>query len=147
MALVPFNKRGEGGLGRLHHDIEDLFNDFLRSWDAPLGVRKIWPAIDIADNENAVVVKAEVPGCQADDIDISVRGDVLTISGEKKQKEERKEKGYYHSERYYGSFRRDLHLPDDVDPEKVEAECKNGVLTITLPKAETAKPVKVKVKG
>lgn len=146
MALVPF-KRGGSDLARIHHDIEDLFNSFFRGWDAPFGRRELWPAIDIADHEDAVVVKAEVPGCKAEDIDISVRGDVLTITGEKKQTEERKEKGYYHTERSYGSFRRDLHLPDDVDPSNVEAECKDGVLTITLPKAEKAKAIKVKVKG
>jgi len=93
------------------------------------------------------LVKAEVPGCKADDIDISVHGSTLTISGEKKQEEEKKEKGYYHVERPYGSFRRDLNLPADIDTDKIQAECKNGILSITLPKAETAKPVKVKVKG
>ena len=71
---------------------------------------------------------------------------MLTITGEKKLEEERKEKGYYHMERSYGSFRRDLSLAGDVDPDKIEAVCKDGVLTITLPKTEKAKAVKVKVK-
>ena len=68
-------------------------------------------------------------------------------SGEKKQEEEKNEKGYYHVERSYGSYRRDLNLPADIDTNKIEAECKDGILSIRLPKAETAKPFKVKVKG
>jgi HSP20 family protein len=71
---------------------------------------------------------------------------MLTISGEKKQEKEQKEKGYYHIERTYGSFRRDLNLASDVDPDKIKAACKDGVLTVTLPKTEKAKPIKVKVK-
>ena len=70
-----------------------------------------------------------------------------TISGEKKLSEEKKEKGYYLVESAYGSFRRELTLPTDVDPSKVEAACKDGVLSITLPKAISAKAVKIKVKG
>jgi len=136
-----------------------LFDSFFRGLDRPFFGYKTWPAIDIAETENEFVVKAEVAGCKADDIDISVHGSTLTISGEKKQEEEKKsagpwaqgrltaEKGYYHVERSYGGFRRDLNLPADIDTDKIEAECKNGILSITLPKAETAKPVKVKVKG
>jgi HSP20 family protein len=72
---------------------------------------------------------------------------MLTISGEKKQEEEKKEKGYYHMERSYGSFRRDLTLAAEVDTAKIQAECRDGVITITLPKSEKAKPTKIKVKG
>lgn len=106
-----------------------------------------WLCAVSADSENEIVVKAEVPGCKAEDIDISVHGNTLTISGEKKAEEEKKEKGYYHLERSYGSFRRELSLPGDVDPDKVEASCKNGVLTVTLPKSEREKAVKAKIKG
>jgi len=74
-------------------------------------------------------------------------GNVLTISGEKKAEQEQKEKGYYYVESTYGSFRRELNLPTDVDADKIEAVCKEGVLSITLPKAARAKAVKVKVKG
>lgn len=147
MTLVPFHRRDKGELARLHSEIDDLFNGFFKGWDTPLLGRKAWPAIDIADEENAVMVRAEVPGCKAEDIDISVHADTLTISGEKKESQEQKEKGYYHVESSYGSFRRDLHLPSEIDQGKIEAECKNGILTITLPKAAKAKAVKVKVKG
>ena len=147
MALVPVKKRVRGDLTGLHEEMDDLINSFFGGWDMPFFERSRFPVIDIADNENEVVVKAEVPGCKADDIDISVHGNTLTISGEKKQEEEKKEKGYYHLERSYGSFRRDLNIPADVDTSKVEAVCKDGILTITLPKAEKAKAIKVKVKG
>jgi HSP20 family protein len=147
MALVHLNKGNRNGLARLHNDMDDLFDGFFRGLDRPFAGYKAWPAIDVAEEENAVIVRAEVPGCKADDIDISVYGNTLTISGEKKLEEEKKEKGYYHIESTYGSFRRELTLPTDVDSSKVEAACKDGVLTITLPKAASAKAVKVKVKA
>jgi HSP20 family protein len=124
-----------------------LFDSFFRGLDRPFFGYKAWPAIDIAEEENAILVKAEVPGCKADDIDISVHGNTLTISGEKKASDEKKEKGYYYMESTYGSFRRELNLPTDVEPDKIDAVCKDGVLSITLPKAERAKAVKIKVKG
>lgn len=147
MALLPIRRREPRALSRLHDEMDDLFKGFFEDWELPVWHRGRWPAIDIAEKENEFVVKAEVPGCKAEDIDISVHGNTLTVSGEKKQEHEQKEEGYYHVERSYGSFRRDLNLPAEVDTAKIEAECKNGVLTITLPKAEAAKPVKVKVKG
>ena len=121
MALVPFNKRNRDGLARLHSEMDDLFDGFFRGLDRPFAGYKAWPAIDVAEEENAIVVRAEVPGCKADDIEISVHGNTLTISGEKKLEEEKKEKGYYHVESTYGSFRRELTLPADVDPSKIEA--------------------------
>ncbi|MGA1980480.1 MAG: Hsp20/alpha crystallin family protein [Sedimentisphaerales bacterium] len=146
MALVHIQKGDRGDLARLHRDMDDLFGSFFGDWPV-LSQRTVWPAIDIADGENEIIVKAEVPGCKAEDINISVHGNTLTINGEKKAEEEKKEKGYYHLERSYGSFRRELGLPNDVDSSKAEASCKNGVLTITLPKSEKAKAVKVNVKG
>jgi len=147
MALVPARKRGKNELARLHNEMDNLIGSFFGDWEWPAWGHVHWPAIDIAEKDNEFVVKAEIPGCKAEDIDISVHGNILTISGEKKQEEEKKEKGYYHMERSYGSFRRDLNLASEVDPAKIEATCKDGVLTITVPKSEKAKPVKVKVKG
>lgn len=145
MTLVPFT-RGKSDLARLHREMDDLFGIFLGGFPA-WGERAVWPVIDIIEDENEIRVKAEVPGCRAEDIDISVQGNTLSISGEKKHEEERKEKGYYYEERSYGSFRRDMTLPADVEPGKIDASCKDGVLTIRLPKSEKAKAVKVKVKG
>lgn len=147
MTLVRFNKRHRGDLARLHGEMDDLFGGFFKGFDGPFAGYKAWPAIDVAEEEDAIIVRAEVPGCKADDIDISVHGNVLTISGEKKLSEEKKEKGYYHVESSYGSFRRELTLPTDVDQSKIDATCKNGVLSVNLPKAEKAKAIKVKIKG
>lgn len=147
MALLSTHRRAGNDLARLHRDMDDLFGAFFSNWPSTNLERAIWPAIDVADNENEITVKAEVPGCNAEDIDISVHGNILTISGEKKQEEEKKEKGYYHLERNYGSFSRQINLPSDVETDKIDAACKNGVLTVKLPKAEKAKAVKVKVKG
>jgi HSP20 family protein len=127
--------------------MDDLFDSFFRGLEKPFAGYKAWPTIDVAEEENAITVRAEVPGCKAEDVEISVYGNTLTISGEKKFEEEKKEKGYYHVESTYGSFRRELALPTDVDASKIDAVCKDGVLSITLPKAATAKAVKVKVKG
>ena len=147
MALVPFHKRERNGLARLHNEMDDLFDGFFRGLDRPFAGYKAWPAIDVAEEENSITVRAEVPGCKAEDIEISVYGNKLTISGEKKLTDEKKEKGYYHVESTYGSFRRELALSTDVEQDKIEAECKDGVLSITLPKAAKARTVKVKVKG
>ncbi len=147
MALVRFDKGNRHGLARLHTEMDDLFDSFFRGLERPFAGYKAWPAIDVAEEDEAIVVRAEVPGCKADDIEISVHGNVLTISGEKKFEEEKKEKGYYHMESSYGSFRRELNLPAEVDANKIDAVCKDGVLSITLPKAAVAKAIKVKVKG
>jgi HSP20 family protein len=147
MTLVRFNKGNRGSLARLHNEMDDLFDGFFRGLDRPFAGYKAWPAIDVAEQEDAIIVRAEVPGCKAEDIDISVYGNTLTISGEKKLTEEKKEKDYYHVESTYGSFRREVTLSTEVDQSKIDATCKDGVLNITLPKAEKAKAVKVKVKG
>jgi len=144
MALVHLRHRPSSDLARLHDEMDDIFHSLLSPW--PARQENLWPAIDVLENDDAFTVKAEVPGCKADDIDISVHGNTLSISGEKKKQEEKKEEGYYHIERSYGSFKRNLSLPTDVDTTKIGATCKDGVLEITLPKAEKAKAVKVKVK-
>ncbi len=147
MALVPWTRRGRNELARLHDEMDNLFDGFFRGLERPFTGYKAWPVIDVAEKGDAIVVRAEVPGCQPEDVEISVYGNTLTICGEKKESKEENEKGYYHLESTYGSFRREVTLPADVDEDKIEAVCKNGVLSITLPKAEKTKAVKVKVKG
>jgi HSP20 family protein len=134
-------------LGRLRDEVNDLFGRFFEDWDWPLtAAGGAWPAVDLADTDAAVVVKAELPGVKGDDIDIAVLGNTLTISGEKTEADEDKGENYYHVERRYGSFRRDIPLPAGVDPDKVEANYRDGVLTVTLPKSEQAKPKRIEVK-
>jgi HSP20 family protein len=133
---------------RAQSEMQDMMRSLFGNRDVPSAWQSVaWPAIDIADQEHEYLVKVEVPGCRIEDIDLSVSGNVLTIRGEKKQEQEVKEAGYYHVERSFGSFRRDLNLAGDVDIAKIDAECKNGVLTVTLPKTEKAKTAKIKVRG
>ena len=150
MALLPIKRREMpiNDLARVQSEIQDMARSLFGKWDMPPAWQSVaWPAIDIADQEHEYIVKVEVPGCRIEDIELSVSGNILTICGEKRQEQEVNEKGYYHVERSFGSFRRDLNLAGDVDIAKIDAECKNGVLTIRLPKTEKAKTAKIKVKG
>ena len=134
MALTPVTKKAKNDIARLHDGIDGLINSFFGDLENPFSSRNYWPALDIADKDEAFVVKAKIPGCKTEDIDISIHGNTLTISGEKKQQEEKEGKGYYHVERSYGSFRRELNLPVDIETKNVAATYKNGVLSLTLPK-------------
>jgi HSP20 family protein len=136
-------------LARLQDDMNSLFGRFFDDWGlTPWSNGRTWaPVLDLAEREDAVVVKAEVPGLKPDEIDISVQGNVLTISGEKKEEHKDEKDNYYHVERRHGYFRRDVTLPADVDSEKVEATCRDGVLTVTLPKSEQARPKRIAVKS
>lgn len=143
--MLPVLRRNGFGLTRLQDEMNDLFGRFLSE---PWGetTPSFWPAMEITEKDDDVVVRAELPGMKADDIDISVQGNTLTISGAKKEESEHKDAGFYRSERRYGHFSRSLTLPTDVNAEKIDAMYRDGVLTITLPKSETAKPRKISVK-
>jgi HSP20 family protein len=105
------------------------------------------PSVDLYQTENEIVVKASLPGMKADDIQISVVGDVLTLRGETKMEEEVKEASYHIRERRSGSFARSMPLPSAVQADKAKAEFENGVLTLTLPKAEEMRPKTITVKA
>lgn len=149
MVIVPWTRRNRNELSTLRSHMDDLFEGFFRGLDRPLSflADRAWPAIDVAETDDALRVRAEVPGCKPEDIDISVHGDTLTLSGEKKESREDTGDGFYHMESTYGSFRRDIPLSAEVDQDKIEAVVKDGILSVTLPKAEKSKAVKVKVKG
>lgn len=104
-------------------------------------------AVDIIDGKDDVIVKASVPGIKPDDIDITLTGDMLTIKGEFKSEQKSEEGSYLRQERRYGSFERSLSLPAPIVADKAKAEFENGVLTLTLPKSEAAKPKAIKVKA
>ena len=106
-----------------------------------------YPAINIWTNEDGQVISAEMPGVHPDDIDIDVTGDALSISGERKPDEIAKEAHYHRHERSYGLFSRTVQLPFMVDTNKVEASFKNGILMISLPRAEADKPKKITIKS
>jgi len=103
--------------------------------------------IDVRETADAVIVRAEVPGIDPKDLDVQLVGDVLTLAGEKKDERDESEGGLSYSERRYGSFRRSLRLAVPVDAEKVAAEHRNGVVTITLAKAESSRPRRIQVQG
>jgi HSP20 family protein len=148
MNLVRYRNRRGGPLGRLHDDMDRLFGSFFADW--PLGPADRdawWPAVDVSEQDDMYVVKAELPGVKKEDVEIQVRGHTLTIRGAKEESTEEKDEHYHHVERHYGSFRRDIHLPGDVEFEKVKAACQDGVLTVTLPKSAKAKARKIPVKS
>lgn len=125
-----------------------LFNTFFNDFALPTVStwEKDWaPAIDFTETENEYTVKAELPGISKDDIDISLADGVLTIKGEKRQEKKAEKQNYHYRETRYGSFSRSLLLPEDASMEKVDAVYSNGVLTVSLPKTEAAKPKKIKI--
>ena len=147
----------------LRREVERLFDDFGRGlgWSPfrssmsrlePYWGREVaWasaPVVDVAEREKDYEITAELPGMEEKDIEVNVSDDVLTIKGEKKEEKEEKKKDYYLSERRYGSFQRSFRVPDGVDASKIEANFKNGVLTVTLPKTAEAqkKQKKIEVK-
>jgi len=105
------------------------------------------PAVDMYQTDNEIVVKAALPGIKADEVQINITGDVLTLKGEVKQQEDVKEKAYHIHEQRWGTFERTLVLPANVVADKAKADFENGILTITLPKAEEAKPKTISIKS
>jgi HSP20 family protein len=136
------------GLGRLRSDLDSLFSRFFDDWGDvnPAHAGTYWPAVDISEREDDLLVRAELPGMTADDIDIEVEGHSLMIRGEKKDETEESGERYHYVERRSGSFQRMIQLPNEVDAEKIDASYKDGVLTVTLPKSEAAKPKRISVK-
>jgi HSP20 family protein len=105
------------------------------------------PALDVSETKDAVMVKAEVPGMESRDIQLSLEDQLLTLKGEKKQEKEEKDEHYYRMERSYGAFVRTVRLPATVDGSKVTATFKNGLLKVTLPKSATAKGTTIPIKA
>jgi HSP20 family protein len=123
-----------------------LFEDAVtRLMSEPSAGRPWAPAVDILETEDAIVLKADTPDVNIDDIDIRVENNTLTLRGHRKFEKDEKVKGWHRVERSYGEFVRSFALPNTVDTEKVQADYKNGVLSVTLPKKEAAKPRQVKV--
>jgi len=140
---------------RPFRDLEKMRREMDRPWDSffekPItktGEVGEWlPSIDVAETQNDIEVKAEIPGMDPKDIDISLNNDILTIKGEKKQEKEEKEENYHLIERSYGKFIRSVRLPWEVKSDKIAAKYKDGVLKITLPKSEKAKAKEIKIKA
>jgi len=121
---------------------DDAFTRPLRMYDGQMSI----PAVDMYQTDDEIVVKAAVPGAKADDVQINVTGEVLIIKGEIGEKEEVKEKAYHLREQRWGVFERTIALPTDVIADRAKAEFENGILTITLPKAEEVRPKTINIK-
>ena len=141
MAWSPFRE-----LARVERDMEDMFGR-LPQW--PWGERERgWaPAVDMIDHKEEIVLRADLPGLEDKDIEVTVQDGALTIRGERKEEKEEKKEDYYYSERCYGAFTRTLMLPAGVESDKVKATFSKGVLEIHLPKAKEAKGRKIEVKA
>lgn len=130
----------------LREAMDRLFDDaFTRPFGVGPGLQV--PAIDMYQTDDEVIVHASLPGMKANDVQISITGELLTLKGEFKDKEEKKEKAYHLREQRFGSFERIVSLPTQVVADKAKAEFEDGVLTITIPKAEEVKPRTITVKA
>lgn len=146
MDLTPRKRFGD--LESLRREMERLWNRFFEDRSFPkIFSEERLPSTDIVKEEDKLVLKADLPGMDTDDIKITLSEDnVLTISGERKTETEEKEENYYRRERQYGSFRRTYRLPANVQGDKIEAVFEKGVLSIILPKTEAEKKKEIEIK-
>ncbi len=139
--LLPGN-----GMTVLRNEMDRLFD---RIWEGQIPTRDMagWtPVLDFSETKDSFIMKMEVPGIDPKEIKVSLQDHVLTVSGERNKEEEEKDERFYRLERSYGAFTRSLRLPMPVDETKVNALFKNGVLTISIPKAEASKGMLVPIK-
>lgn len=135
-------------LATIQEKMNQLFEESIprgRGRDEGLSPAMWAPSVDIYETDDAVVVKAEVPGIEKDQVGIEVKDGILTLRGERKFEREVKEENYHRMERSYGTFVRSFSVPASVNPEKITAKLKDGVLEVQLPKEERAKPKQIKV--
>ncbi|MBE0616365.1 MAG: Hsp20/alpha crystallin family protein [Proteobacteria bacterium] len=154
MALIKWEpRRGELEPVRgLRQEVDRLFDDFFRGWPRPWSsgwltqeIGSFAPNVDLKETEKEFILTAEVPGMQKDDIRINILEQSVTIQGERKEVKESKAESYRYRESSFGTFQRVVPLPSPVVAEQAKAKMKDGVLTLTLPKAEPSKPKGVKI--
>lgn len=150
MAMVKWKNRDMydpwAGFRTLQDEINDLFDIDRFPTSTGLFDRNLSPAIDLVEGEQSFTVRCELAGIDKKDLDLTVTSNVLTIKGEKKDRKDDKKINYFKKECWTGSFQRTISLPDTADTGKISAEMKDGILTITLPKKEEAKPKQISVK-
>jgi HSP20 family protein len=133
-------------LSNLRREMEDLWGDLVGEREF-LPMRGEWmPALDVSETKDSLIVKAEVPGMEPKDIDISLSGDLLTIKGEKKQNTEEMKESFHRIETRYGAFSRTIRVPVSVNSDKIEASYDKGVLKVVLPKKEEIKAKQIEIK-
>lgn len=146
MELVRWNPTKD--LFSLHNRFNRFFDDMFYPSRFAADEASMWswhPVMDVYEDDGHVVIKAELPGIDKKDISVDVKGRILTLKGERSAENEVKEDNYYRRERSFGRFERSFTLPDDVDPDKIEAEYKDGVLKLKVPKPETKKPRQITI--
>lgn len=145
MELVPWRPFGE--VGSFRGEMDKLWDRFFGQRPLAGGLTEEWlPSVDISETEDKLLIKAELPGLETKDVNVSISGDLLTIKGEKKKEKEEKDEHHYYMERYSGSFERSFRIPVSVKADKVEAVFDKGVLKVTLPKMEEAKKKEIEIK-
>lgn len=146
MALVRWDPARE--LDAFQSDMNRLFDSFFgrREGAAASGASRRWiPPMDLVETEDNLVLRADLPGVDQDDIEIEVKDGVLTVSGERKAQHEEKREGYHRVERSFGRFSRSLELPKGVEPQSVSAHFDKGVLEVRMPKPEQRKPTRIEI--
>ncbi len=138
-------------LATMQHGLNHIFNDgYPNGWERPFrgedAGKRVWvPAVDIFETDSDLLFKVELAGVDPNDVEVRVEDNTLYLKGHRKLEKDAKGQKYHHVERFFGSFARSFTLPHSVDSEKVAAEYRDGVLTLTLPKKEAAKPKAIKI--
>ena len=145
MELTPWRPFGEPR--SIRREMDRLWNRVFGETPLARIFAEAWsPRVDLTETKDSFIVKAELPGLEAKDVNVSISGNVLTIKGEKKKEEEEKDEHHHYVERYYGSFQRSFQLPANVMNDKIEANFNKGVLKLTLPKTDEAKKKEIEIK-
>jgi HSP20 family protein len=151
MALIRWSPKTEmwdpfRGLDELQQEMNRLFDTSLRRVGRGDLEGAFWPAVDVAEEKDGFLVRMDLPGLAKEDVTVTLQDHFLTIKGEKKHETEAKETNYYYRERVHGTFTRTIELPSTVDAKKIDAQFKDGVLSVRLPKTEEAKPKQIDIK-
>ncbi|MCX7829737.1 MAG: Hsp20/alpha crystallin family protein [Acidobacteria bacterium] len=145
MAIRKWNPFSE--MMALQNQLDRLFGETLeRGTRGDLDFGSWMPPVDLREENDKLVLEMELPGLKKDDIEVSIENNVLTIKGERKFEKEEKKENYHKIERSYGKFSRSFSLPATIKPEGIDAALKDGILTLSLPYAEEAKPKKISIK-
>lgn len=134
------------GLTSLRRELDRLFEDFFGRETMRTTIPTVWePGVDVMESDDEVIVRAEVPGVKKEDLEVNFSDNTLSIRGESRRETEKKGVSYYRRELIYGSFSRQIPLPSNIQVDKAEARLEDGILEIKIPKAEKAKPKKIRI--
>ena len=146
-SLLPASNRFTGMFDQMEREMQDLLEDFWGANGGRLGTMNFTPSVDLAENENEFVVTVDLPGLKPEEVKVEFKEGALWITGERKEEKEEKDKTYHRVERSYGEFRRILPFPSAVVDDKIEAKFTDGVLKVSVPKAEEIESHRIEVKS